>query len=158
MQAITGAGEHLTVIPTMDGKLPVDVDQLARAVSDECRWYFAETQTFGGEVEEFHKTTYQDPPDHALISQGAAGYRDPATARRAFEALVGQVTGCESTADGAMFVGDMTSGADSLSLRTGDCGRDYRVKSVVLVEVTFCRFPPSVPDIVMTNVLAQIPN
>ena len=26
------------------------------------------------------------------------------------------------------------------------CGRDYRLKSVVLVEVTFCAFPDSVPD------------
>jgi hypothetical protein len=57
-----------------------------------------------------------------------------------------------------MYVGDVTSGENSLSLRAGDCGRDYRVKSVVLVEVTFCRFPPTVPDIVMTNLLAQIPD
>jgi hypothetical protein len=27
---------------------------------------------------------------------------------------------------------------------------------VVLVEVTFCSFPDSVPDIVMTNILARI--
>jgi hypothetical protein len=56
-----------------------------------------------------------------------------------------------------MFVGALTSREDALSLRTGDCGRDYRLKSVVLVEVTFCHFPASVPDIVMTNLLAQIP-
>ncbi|HEX2286208.1 MAG TPA: sensor domain-containing protein, partial [Mycobacterium sp.] len=37
------------------------------------------------------------------------------------------------------------------------CGRDYRVKNVVLVEVTACRFPDSVPDIVMTNILAKVP-
>jgi hypothetical protein len=37
------------------------------------------------------------------------------------------------------------------------CGRDYRVKNVVLVEVTSCAFPPSVPDIVMTNILARVP-
>lgn len=158
MRAITGAGEHLTVIPTMDGKRPVDIDQLAGAVPAQCRWYFAETQTFGREMEEFHKTTYQDPPDRALISQGAAGYRDEATSRRAFDDLVGQVTDCESTDGGATFVGDLTSREDGISLRTGDCGRDYRVKSVVLVEVTFCRFPASVPDIVMANVLAQIPD
>jgi hypothetical protein len=44
-----------------------------------------------------------------------------------------------------------------LRTRPGLCGRDYRVKSVVLVEVTFCRFPGSVPDIVMTNILANVP-
>jgi hypothetical protein len=157
MRAITGAGEDLTVIPSMDGKQLVDIDQLADAAPAECRWYFAETQTFGRTIEEFHKTTYQDPPDGAQISQGAAGYRDGATARSAFEVLVGRVTECASTSDGAMYVGDVTSGENSLSLRAGDCGRDYRVKSVVLVEVTFCRFPPTVPDIVMTNLLAQIP-
>ncbi len=31
------------------------------------------------------------------------------------------------------------------------------MKSVVLVEVTFCAFPDSVPDIVMTNILANVP-
>jgi hypothetical protein len=157
MQAITGAGEHLTVIPSMDGKFPVDIDQLAGAVSEQCGWYFAETQTFGDEIEEFHKTSYQDPPDGALISQGAAGYRDQATARRAFDGLAAKIAACESADDGMMFVGALSSREDALSLRTGDCGRDYRVKSVVLVEVTFCHFPSSVPDIVMTNLLAQIP-
>jgi PknH-like extracellular domain len=158
MRAITGAGENLTVIPSMDGKQPVDIDQLARAAPAECRWYFAETQTFGQRIEEFHKTTYQDPPDGAQISQGAAGYLDGATARGAFDDLVGQVTSCASTAGGVVFVGDLTSRENSISLRTGDCGRDYRVKSAVLVEVTFCRFPPSVPEIVMTNLLAHIPD
>jgi hypothetical protein len=28
---------------------------------------------------------------------------------------------------------------------------------MVLVEVTFCAYPPSVPDIVMTNILDRIP-
>ena len=158
MRAITGAGDDLTVIPSMDGKRPVDVDGLLDSASTQCRWFFAETQTFGTDVEEFHKTTYQDPPDGALISQGAAAYRDPATARRAFDGLAGLVADCESTASGPLLVGDSTSTEESLQLRAGACGRDYRVKSVVLVEVTFCRFPPSVPDIVMTNLLAQIPS
>src|SRR6478672_1723575 len=30
MRAITGAGDHLTIIPSMDGKVPVDIDQLAK--------------------------------------------------------------------------------------------------------------------------------
>ncbi|MDT5263672.1 MAG: hypothetical protein QOI90_298 [Mycobacterium sp.] len=158
MRAITGAGEHLTVIPTMDGKLPVDIDQLADTAPPPCRWYFAETQTFGPEVEEFHKTTYQDPPDGALISQGAAAYRDPDTARRAFDGLVELVHGCDSTALGPRFVGEWTATGDSMQTRTGsECGRDYRLKSVVLVEVTFCAFPASVPDIVLTNIMAKVP-
>jgi len=48
-------------------------------------------------------------------------------------------------------------GADSAHTRPGSCGRDYRVKSAVLVEVTFCAFPDSVPDIVMSNILANVP-
>ena len=30
MRAITGAGDHLTIIPSMDGKVRVDIDQLAK--------------------------------------------------------------------------------------------------------------------------------
>ncbi|WP_029114998.1 sensor domain-containing protein [Mycobacterium sp. URHB0044] len=158
MRAITGAGDDLTVIPSMDGKLPVDIDQLAEAVPPPCQWYFAETHTFGPDVEEFHKTSYQDPPDGALISQGAAAYRDAGTARRAFDGLVALVDGCDSTEMGATFVGDWTATGDSVQTRTGSqCGRDYRLKSVVLVEVTFCAFPESVPDIVLTNILAKVP-
>jgi hypothetical protein len=57
-----------------------------------------------------------------------------------------------------MFVGDWTATADSVQTRpAGACGRDYRVKNVVLVEVTFCAFPGTVPDIVMTNILAKVP-
>jgi PknH-like extracellular domain len=157
MRAITGAGEDLTVIPSMDGKAPVDIEVLAEPAPAPCRWYFEETKTFGPELEEFHKTTYQNPPDGGLISQGAAAYRDPPAARRAFDGLAGLVADCDSSADGHEFVGDVTSDADSLQFRNGDCGRDYRVKSVVLVEVTFCRFSPSVPDIVMTNLLEHVP-
>jgi hypothetical protein len=158
MQAITGAGPDLTIIPTMDGKIPVDVTPLIDTTPAPCQWFFAETQTFGPEVEEFHKTTFQHPPKGGLISQGAAAYRDPATARRAFDSLVTLVDGCAATPLGAMFVGDWVVGTDTLHTRaSGGCGRDYRVKSVVLVEVTACRFPDSVPDIVMTNILANVP-
>lgn len=158
MQAITGAGENLTVIPTMDGKVPVDIDPLAEAVPEPCRWYFAETQTFGPQVEEFHKTSYQDPPDGALISQGAAGYRDAPTARQAFDDLVTRIRNCSTTASGDVFVGEWTATADSAQTRLPNgCGRDYRMKSVVLAEVTFCAFPDSVPDIVLTNMMANVP-
>jgi PknH-like protein len=158
MRAITGAGDDLTIIPSMDGKSPVDIDQLAKTTPPQCQWVFEETQTFGSDVEEFHKTTFQNPPRGGLISEGAAAYRDPATARRAFDALIALADGCASTPLGAMFVGDWTASPDSLQMRPGNgCGRDYRVKSVVLVEVTSCAFPDSVPEIVLTNMLAKVP-
>ncbi|MFG1929449.1 sensor domain-containing protein [Mycobacterium sp. NPDC048908] len=159
MRAITGAGDDLTIIPSMDGKVPVDIDQLAKTTPPQCQWVFEETQTFGRDVEEFHKTTFQNPPDGGLISEGAAAYRDPATAHRAFDGLVALVDGCSTTPLGGMFVGDWSSTPDSLQMRPGNgCGRDYRVKNVVLIEVTSCAFPESVPDIVMTNILANVPD
>jgi hypothetical protein len=156
MRAITGGGDDLTIIPTMDGKSPVDVTVFANRVPKECGWLFAETQIFGDEVEEFHETTYQNPPRGALISQGAAGYRDAPTARRAFDGVAGLVGACGSSTSG--YVGEWTATADSIRTRTSsECGRDYRLKSAALVEVTFCAYPASVPDIVMTNILAKIP-
>lgn len=158
MRAITGAGDDLTIIPTMDGKTPVDIEPLTESTPPQCQWVFAETQTFGAEIEEFHKTTFQNPPDGGLISEGAAAYRDAATAHRAFDGLVDRVNSCGATTFGPMFVGDWTVGADALQTRPlSGCGRDYRVKSVVLVEVTACQFPDSVPAIVMTNMLAKVP-
>jgi hypothetical protein len=157
MQAITGAGEDLTIIPSMDGKIPVDIESLMEQMPAPCRWLFAESQTFGDEVEEFHKTTFQNPPDGGLISQGAAGYRDAPTARRAFDGLVAQVAGCGTSDYGPAYIGEWTVAADAVHTRPGDCGRDYRLKSAVLVEVTFCAFTESVPDIVMTNILARVP-
>lgn len=159
MQAITGAGEHLTIVPSMDGKIPVDVSDLMNGTPQECQWYFAETQTFGKEVEEFHKTTFQNPPDGGLISEGAAAYRDPETARRAFADLVGLVYDCGSTSLGSTFIGEWTAEATTLRMRSsGTCGRDYRIKNVVLAEVSFCSFPESVSDIVMTNLMAKVPD
>ena len=157
MRAITGAGDDLTIIPSMDGKQPVDVDTLVGTAPPECRFVYAETATFGPDVEQFHKTTFQDPPDSALISEGAAGYRDAGTVQHAFDTLVATVEGCAASSRGSWLVGDWTADQRSLRTRPGGCGRDYRVKSVVLLEVTFCGFPESVPDIVMTNLAARVP-
>jgi PknH-like extracellular domain len=158
MRAITGAGDGLTIVPSMDGKIPVDVSDLMNGTPQECQWYFAETQTFGPEVEEFHKTTFQYPPDGGLISEGAAAYRDPEAARHAFADLVGKVYDCGSTELGATFIGEWTADANTLRMRSsGTCGRDYRIKNVVLAEVSFCSFPDSVPDIVMTNIMDKVP-
>jgi hypothetical protein len=158
MRAITGAGENLSIIPSMDGKIPVDIEPFVKSAPPQCEWLFADTQTFGPDVEEFHKTTFQNPPDGAQISEAVAAYRDPDTARFAFDGLVGLVDDCGSTTLGQALVGEWTVAADTLKTRPGACGRDYRVKSVVLVEVTFCHFPGSVPDIVMTNILANVPD
>ncbi|WP_096444205.1 sensor domain-containing protein [Mycobacterium shigaense] len=158
MQAITGTGEHLTIIPSMDGNSPVDVGALAGTTPAPCRFIYAETATFGPDIAKFHKTTFQDPPDGALISEGAAAYRDTATARQAFRALVATVGACAAGSSGELFVGDWKADANSLHLAPSGCGRDYRVVSVALLEVTFCGFPQSVSDIVMTNITANIPN
>jgi hypothetical protein len=157
MRAITGGDEHLTIIPSMDGKFPVDVDTLANTAPPQCRFVFADTATFGPDIEEFHKTTFQDPPRGGLISEGAAAYRDAESAHHAFDALVATVRDCANTSDGARFVGPWIADERSLQTRPGDCGRDYEVKSVVLMEVTFCGFPESVSTIVITNIAANVP-
>ena len=157
MRAITGAGEHLTIIPSMDGRYPVDIESLASTAPQECRFVFAETATFGPDVKAFHKTTFQDPPDGRLISEGAASYHDNDAARRAFKALVATVDSCAETSMGWLLINDWEADADSLRMRPGNCGRDYRVLSVALLEVTFCGFPDSVSEIVMTNMAANVP-
>ncbi|WP_134427156.1 sensor domain-containing protein [Mycobacterium ulcerans] len=157
MRAITGAGEDLTIIPTMDGSYPVDIDALAKTAPVECRFIFSETTTFGPDIAGFHKTTFQDSPDSALISEAAAVYPDADIARRAFDDLVGAVGSCADSSSGWLFVSSWKADADSLRMRPGDCGRDYRVLSVALLKVTFCGFPDSVSDIVLTNIAANVP-
>jgi hypothetical protein len=157
MRAITGADEHLTIIPSMDGKSPVDVDTLAQTAPPQCRFVYEDSATFGPDIEEFHKTTFQYPPRGGLISEGAAAYRDANTARHAFDALVATVRDCANTDAGAAFVSPWIADGRSLQTRPGDCGRDYRVKSVVLMEVTYCGFPDSVSTIVITNIAANVP-
>ena len=157
MRAITGADENLTIIPSMDGDSPVDIDALAKTAPPECRFVYADTATFGSDIEAFHKTTYQDPPHGGLISEGAAAYRDADAARRAFGALVATVRRCADSSAGSGFVGTWKSDERSLETRPGDCGRDYLLKSAVLMEVTFCGFPGSVSTIVITNIAANVP-
>lgn len=157
MRAITGAGEELTIIPTMDSTAPVDIDELAVSVPSPCRFIYAETMVFGSEHTQFHKTTYQYPPEGALISEGAAGYPDPESARRAFDAVVATVAGCADSPAGAGLVGEWTADEQFLHTRPGDCGRGYLLKSVVLLEVTHCGFSESIADLVLTNMAAGVP-
>ena len=157
MQAITGADEHLTIIPSMDGKSPVDIDTLAKIAPPECRFVYADTATFGPDIEAFHKTTFQYPPRGGLISEGAAAYRDAGAAPQAFDALV---------ATGPQLRDELrrTGIRRRLERRrpvAGDPARRLRpqlpAKAAVLVEVTFCGFPESVPALVITNIAANVP-
>lgn len=157
IQAITGGGQDVTIIPSMDGKSMVDIEQLAESVPRDCRFLFAETETFSIDVEDFHKTSFQHPTRRALLSEAAAAYRDEATARQAFNTLSTTVHRCADGPMGSYLVGEVGGDADSLHTRPGRCGRDYRLKGSVLVEVTFCGYPESVPGIVMTNILNKIP-
>jgi hypothetical protein len=157
MRGIAGAGEDLTMIPGTDSTSPVDNDLLANTVPPQCRFVYVETATFGTEATQFHKTMFQYPRKGALISEGVAAYPDVGTARHAFDALVVTVGGCADSSAGLLLVGERDSDAQSLHTRAGGCGRDYRVKSVALLEVTFCGFPESVPDIVITNLAANVP-
>jgi hypothetical protein len=158
MRGLTGAGDDLTIIPSMDGKSPVDIELLAKQVPEPCQFIFIESKTFGADMVDFHKTTYQNPPESALISQAAAAYPDAQTARAAFDALVETANNCAYSSAGALLVGQVGSDTESLSIRpSATCGRDYALKSVVLAEVTFCAYPESVSELVMTNLLRGVP-
>ncbi|EUA13983.1 pknH-like extracellular domain protein [Mycobacterium xenopi 4042] len=47
MRAITGTGDDLTIIPSMDGKQLVDLDSLAATAPPQCRFVYADTAVFG---------------------------------------------------------------------------------------------------------------
>ncbi|MEO8814958.1 MAG: sensor domain-containing protein [Mycobacterium sp.] len=157
MRGITGAGEELTIIPSMDTSSPVDIEPLAATVPPECRFAYAETAIFGSAMIQFHKTTFQYPPKGALISEGAAAYPDEDAARGAFNALVAMVTDCADNSAGPMMAAEWGADADSLRIRAGRCGSDYRITSAVLLEVTFYGFPESVSGLVITNLAAAVP-
>ena len=157
MRAIMGTDEQLTIIPTMDSAGPVDIDKLAATVPPQCRFLYAETAVFGSGPTRFHKITYQYPPRPALVSQGAAVYPDAESARRAFDALVATVADCSDSPAGPGLVGDWDADDDVLHTQAGACGRSYRVKSVVLLEVTYCGFSESDAELVITNLADAVP-
>lgn len=157
MRGITGADERLTIIPTMDSESPVDIDQLAATVPPSCRFVYAETAVYGTGMAQFHKTTYQYPPQGGLIAEGAAVYADADAARRAFDALVAVVSECADDPAGALLVGEWDADAQSLRTRAGRCGSDYRLKATVLLEVTSCGFGESVSELVIANMAAAVP-
>ncbi|OMC13629.1 hypothetical protein A5735_11995 [Mycolicibacter heraklionensis] len=157
IRAIVCADERLTIIPTMDSSSPTDIDDLAATVPPPCRFIFAETAVFGAAATRFHKTTYQFPPKAAMVSEGAAVYPDPATARQALAALVDVVGECADTSAGPGLVSDWESDEESLRTHAGDCGRSYLVKSVVMLEATYCGFSESDAELVVTNMAAGVP-
>lgn len=157
MRAVTGAGLDLTIIPGMSSTSPLDDDELAATVPPACRFIFAETSIFGTDLTDFRKVVFQYPPRRALISQAAAVYPDPVVARRAFDAFSAAVAACADSPAGTL-LGGWTVTADTLRTRPRDCGRDYRLKNTVLVEVVSCGLPESVGEIVLANLGNRIPD
>jgi hypothetical protein len=108
-------------------------------------------------VEEFTRRHFRSHPTAASSSRGRrlTSTRSPPAAHST--AWSAPSTDAVRRADVRRRVArDARLGADASRQRLR--ARDYRVKNVVLVEVTSCAFPDSVPDIVMTNILAKVPN
>ena len=71
--------------------------------------------------------------------------------------MVGTVRNCADSSAGYGLVGEWNADDQSLQTRPGNCGRNYLLKSVVLMEVTYCGFPESISTIVISNVAANVP-
>ena len=158
VRALLGADEQLTVIPTMDSATPVDLEDLAAAVPEPCRFTVADTAVFGTSFTHFHKTTYQYPPKAALLSQAAALYPDPESARRALDALVSKVSACAKSSAGPDLVTDWSADDGFVHTRAATCGRAYQIKSAVLLEVTYCGFTESDANLIVANMAHAIPD
>jgi len=156
MRAVTDS-LGLTVSPGMNGKAPIDDRESARSVPPFCQFVFADSATFGPDAEDFRKTSYRVDADSERISEAAASYDGATAARRAFARLRDDVIDCADSFYGRFLVGEWTADAASVRMRLSSCGRDYRLKSSVIVEVTFCDFPDAITEAVMSNILSRIP-
>jgi hypothetical protein len=156
MRDVTGAGTDLNGIPGMDSKYTVDNELLVETAPPDCRFVFRESQVFGPDVKQFHKTSFQWPPKSALLSEAAAAYVDTATSRRAFDNVTALVKSCAEAPGGTGFVYDWHTDSQTLRAESGDCGRIYRVQSTVLVEVTYCGYSHVVPDVVASRIAAKV--
>jgi PknH-like extracellular domain len=158
MRDLTGAGSDLNGVPGMDSTQTVDDELLVDSAPPECQFVFRESTIFGPDVKQFHKTSFQTPPNRALLSEAAAAYVDANTARRAFDNVENLVKACGATGSGYAYVYDWT--ADPRTVRAdglGDCGRIYRLQSTVLIEVTYCGYSTHVvPDLVATRIAARV--
>ena len=158
LRDITGKGLDLTGVPGMDSRKTVDDELLAEGAPRECQFVFLESEIFGGdELKQFHKTSFQTPTDSALLSEAAAAYADAGTARHAFDNVVTMVSGCRAASLATLFVGQYSVEGDTLRVQTGpDCGRIYRVRSSVLIEVTYCGYSEVVPNVVTNRIATRV--
>ena len=102
-------------VPSTDGKIPVDFSDLMTERRSNAMG-LRRTQIFGSELEEFHKSIFQNPPDGGLISEAAAGYRDPDTARRLRRSCRARLRlRCDKTRPTS--IGEWTADVDSLRTR-----------------------------------------
>jgi hypothetical protein len=155
MRAVTGSLD-LAVSPGMNGKAPIDDPELATAVPSACQFVFADSSTFGPDTEDFRKTSYRIAAGNERISEAAAAYHGAKAAGEAFARLRTAVIGCADTHYGRVLVGEWKADTSSVRMRLASCGRDYRLKSSVVVEVTFCGFPDATTGAVMANIVSRI--
>ncbi len=157
MRDLTGAGLDLNGVPGMDSKWTVDDELLVGAAPPQCQFVFRESQIFGPDVKQFHKTSFQTPPDSAMLSEAAAAYVDGATARRVFDNVSNLVKACGDTPSGYGYVYEWTTDGQTLwSESLCDCGRIYRLEDNVLIEVTYSGYSHVVPDLVTTRIASRV--
>jgi hypothetical protein len=157
LRDLTGAGLDLNGVPGMDSTQTVDDQLLVDAAPPECRFVFLESQVFGGNVKQFHKTSFQTPSKAALLSEAAAAYVDADSARRAFGTVTDLVKACGDSTTGYAYVNKYTADAEAVHAEDmGDCGRVYRLADTVLVEVTYCGYSHVVPDIVASRMASRV--
>jgi hypothetical protein len=157
LRDLTGAGLDLNGVPGMDSIQMVDNELVVDSAPPECRFVFLESQTFGPDVKQFHKTSFQTPPKSALISEAAAAYVDADTAHRAFDNVTELVKTCGDSASGYAYVYEYTADPAAVHAQSiGDCGRIYRLAVTVLVEVTYCGYSHVVPDLVASRISSRV--
>jgi hypothetical protein len=157
LRDLTGAGLDLSGVPGMDSIQTVDNNLLVGSAPPECRFVYLESQTFGPDVKQFHKTTFQTPPKSELLSEAAAAYVDTDTAQRAFDNVTELVKGCGESSSGYAYVYDWSADQQTVHGQSiGDCGRIYRLAATVLIEVTYCGYSHVIPDLVAARIAARV--
>jgi PknH-like extracellular domain len=157
LRDLTGSGLDLSGIPGMDSIQMVDNVFLVDSAPPECRFVYLESLTFGPDVKQFHKTSFQTPPKSALLSEAAAAYVDADTARRAFDNVTELVKVCGDSSSGYAYVYEWSEDERTVRAESiGDCGRIYRLEQTVLIEVTYCGYSHVVPEPVVTRIASRV--